>query len=144
MLEITARVEKGRFPEKTSRRIREYLSAKDGEIYIHIERVRKQKSSKQRGYYWACMLPKIFNFSQGTEWEFENIRSIHEAMKREFLTIVPTRPDGTLMAEKVLSTEILNAKEVEEYYEQIRRLWIMRGCYIPLPNEFESESLELV
>jgi hypothetical protein len=145
MLEIHTRLEKGRIPKAQSDRIRDYLlKLGDSSIHIYIDKKRKPKSKEQRGYYWSCVLPTIFNFCQGTGLEVESPGQIHELMKRKFLTIIPQRPDGTLMEEKVISTESLNAKETEEYYEQIRRFWAPKGCYIPLPNEWQSVSTELI
>lgn len=145
MLEIHTRLDKGRIPQMQANRIRDYLARLgDSPIHISIDTKRKPKSREQRGYYWGCVLPTIFNFLQGTNAEAESLADIHEIMKRRFLTIIPQRPDGTLMEEKVISTESLNTKETEEYYEQIRRFWATRGLYIPLPNEYSNVPIELI
>lgn len=145
MLEIHTRLDKGRIPQMQANRIRDYLARLgDSPIHISIDTKRKPKSREQRGYYWGCVLPTIFNFLQGTNAEAESLADIHEIMKRRFLTIIPQRPDGTLMEEKVISTESLNTKETEEYYEQIRRFWATKGLYIPLPNEYSNVPIELI
>lgn len=142
---ILTTVQEGTISDKCQKQIRDFLTAHDGKlIAITLTRKYRPKSDQQRGYYWGVMLPAIYNGAQGTEYEYDDLMQIHESMKTQFLTIVPMKSDGTFMTEKVLSTEDLNRREVEEYYEQIRRLWAMRGIDIPLPNEKERVFLELV
>jgi len=142
---ISATVHNGSLGEKAKNEIKEFLKKNEGKL-VHVTLSRKYhpKSQSQRGYYWGVMLPSIFNGTRGTTADYDDLQEIHEEMKILFLKIVPMRPDGTCMEEKVLSTEDLNQRETEEFHEQIRQFWIMRGVYIPLPNETDQVYLELV
>jgi hypothetical protein len=145
VMEILTTVHHGVLSEKHRKQINDFVRDNNEKlICISLNRKYKPKSTSQRGYYWGVMLPSIFNGAQGTDMEYDDLGHVHEEMKKRFLTIVPMRADGTLMTEKVLSTEDLNTRETEEYYEQIRRFWSTRGVYIPLPNEVEQVFMELV
>jgi len=145
VMEILTTIHKGVLSDKHRARINDFIRENDGKLVcISLTRKYKPKSTSQRGYYWGVMLPTIFNGAQGTDMEYDDLMHVHEEMKKRFLRIVPMKPDGTLMTEKVLSTEDLNTRETEEYYEQIRRFWSTRGVYIPLPNETDQVFMELV
>jgi hypothetical protein len=144
-MQISTTVHGGKIPDKYRKQIKDFLESNEGKlIHISLTRVYKPKSVLQRGYYWGVMLSTIFNGTQGTEFEYGGLMEIHEEMKIQFLTVVPMKPDGTMMSEKVLSTEDLNTRETEEYHEQIRRFWAFRGLSIPEPNEVDQVYLDLV
>ncbi|WP_457635823.1 hypothetical protein [Persephonella sp.] len=101
---------------------------KDGDYYLTISKVKKQRSLNQNNYYWGVVLKIISDYTGHTEEE------LHESLKIKFL---PKKFDenGLLI---LGSTKKLSKAEFEEYLERIR-VWASQvlELSIPLPNEFD-------
>lgn len=104
----------------------------EGVVYITMS-TKKEKSRKQRGYYWAVVLPTISNFTGHPPEE------VHEQMKQKFLRV---RPEMDGLGDKFLSTEVLSTKEAALYYAKIRRFWLDYGLVIPEPNTVDAVEEE--
>ena len=93
------------------------------ELQITIERRKKERSDKQRRYYWGVIIPVLCDFFGYTKDE------THDALKWQFL-----RKEGKIPT--IRSTESLSTVESEEYNSRIRQ-WASEEfeVFIPLPDE---------
>lgn len=105
-----------------------YLSTmKDGEFLLEYPKENKTtRSSQQRKYQWGCVYKILERDSEvgytKDEW--------HQLLQEMFLSY---EKEGKRF---VTSTTKLNTKEMEDYFEKVRRFASMEvRCYIPLPNE---------
>ena len=105
-------------------------------IEITIRRERKVKSAKQRGYYWAVIVPMIAE--DVGEFGRNGLQRVHDGLRYLFLTVTDPRTGMT----RVRSTEELDTVETEQYHEQCR-IWANtdRHIWIGLPNEYEIGDL---
>lgn len=105
---------------------------KDKPLTVTVKAVRKHRSIDQNSYLHGVVLPIL---SQETGYTTDEMKDI---VKTLFLRKIMTVAGKEI--EVVLGSSELNTKQFEDFMEDIRRwasteLW----CYIPLPNEMESE-----
>ncbi len=102
------------------------IRALDGQRFeCTLQKERKRKSTKQRGYYWACIVAMIADAAGYTQEE------AHEALRWELLKVY--HDDSPLPT--VRSTEDLDTVETEEYHEKCRILGAqVYGLAIPDPD----------
>lgn len=117
------------------------------EIIVKQRRTKKP-SSKQRGYYWACMIPLVFDGLRDAGWsitDFPSVNSVHEFLKDKFCPREEIVNEDTGEALPLPpSTEKLDTRAREKYHEDIRQ-WAAEflGIYIPEPLEQTTLNYEL-
>lgn len=113
-----------------------------------IQQRRSKPSPKQRGYYWAYLIPECWRGLLDQGWEitdFPTVDSVHEMLKdmycpKETIFNKDTGENITLPP----STEKLNTKQREEYHESIRRWGAQHlGIYLKEPNEQTDLNFEI-
>jgi len=104
-----------------------YCSTFKEETKVEIKAVKATRSDIQNNYYWGVVI-KIISDELGYTPD-----EIHEILKYRLLLVYGEYP-------YVRSTASLSTVEFEEYLNRIRT-WAMLqlGCYIPLPNEHDTQ-----
>jgi len=130
-------VKSGKLQKNVSSLIAKYLTLFEGKrIKITIEKLYKQRSLSQNGYYWGVI---ILYFQQGAneEWgEYLDSYQCHEELKKACnWKEVASKRTGEI--KKITqSTKDLTTVEFEEYEERCRRLiYEYFNIKTPLPNE---------
>ena len=130
-LKFRATIENGKFNFSEPSKFRDHVAKFSGqEIAVSVTKWRKPRSDNQNSYYWGCVIELLSEHSGYTPDE------MHEALKQLFLT------DKTLQIPKVKSTTDLNTLEFEEFLSKVR-IWasVELQCNIPLPREYENQSI---
>jgi hypothetical protein len=121
-------IKQGNFIPDNRDKYRNYLCAKEGRVIECVFRPEtKFKSDKERGYYWAVIIPILCeNTGYGDQ-------TMHEYIKDMFYPKI-TVLDKSIPIEGKNMTTI----QTEEMHTKIRE-WASEflNCYIPLPNEVD-------
>lgn len=107
------------------------------DIYVSISEPKSIRSEQQNKYYWGVVLD-ILSKEIGYETD-----EWHELLKNKFLSReMVVKNEAHVVGS---STTKLTTKGMEGYLEQIRR-WAATelSISIPLPNEIDYETLEIV
>ncbi len=130
-------VKGGKLQKNVSLLIANFLTLFEGtRVKITIERLYKQRSLRQNGYYWGVI---ILYFQQGVseQWgEFKDSDECHEELKKECNWKEVVNTSTGQIHKSIQSTKKLTTVEFEEYEERCRRLiFEYFNMNVPLPNE---------
>jgi hypothetical protein len=130
-------VKEGKLQKNVSILISNFLKLFEGtRIKITIEKLYKQRSLRQNGYYWGVI---ILYFQQGVseQWgEFKDSKECHQELKKECNWKEVVNIKTGQIHKSIQSTRYLTTVEFEEYEERCRRLiFDYFGLTVPLPNE---------
>lgn len=127
-------------PEQYARFTRHVATLK-GVYRVKLEKVRDQASAKQRGYYWAVVLPYLARGIRDA-WGYAPDAFVsydaHEFSKDAFLkTPIVDHATGELKGEVRRSTMDLDTAEFTTYIERIRDFAAQfLGVNIPDPTKY--------
>ena len=115
----------------------EGLKAKGVSVVLTCEEWKEKRSSNANRYYWAVVIDLISRGLRDLGWEPKmcNGDTVHEMLKREFLTVDEHVKDGTFL-KRTRSTTELDKADFSEYVEHCKRFAAENlGVRIPDPNE---------
>ena len=130
-------VKDGKLQKNISTLIANFLKLFEGSrVKITIEKLYKQRSLRQNGYYWSVI---ILYFQQGAneKWgEYKDSKECHNELKKECNWKEVVNINTGQIHKSIQSTRNLTTVEFEEYEERCRRLiFDYFGLNVPLPNE---------
>ncbi len=122
-------VRKGKLFLDNEQQFRDYLfSLNDKRTEVIVRLPRKDRSNSQNRYMWGVVYELLSETTGFTPEE------IHDAMRMLFLL------DRDRKIPTLKSTTSLTTVEIELYLTKIREFASRElNCYIPLPNEVESD-----
>lgn len=126
MMKLSAKIKNNKiFVQKELMQL--FCSVYKEDTDLEIKAVKTTRSTLQNNYYWGVVI-KIISDELGYTPD-----EVHEILRYKFLFVQGEFP-------YVRSTTSLNTVEFEEYMINIR-MWasLQFGCYIPLPNEYDTK-----
>lgn len=145
------KVENGKITLPGKRFKEEVTKAFEGKpIQMTVERKKKSRSPEQNKYYWGVVITILAHSFK--EWNPDILITpelVHEWTKERFLPLITDlnideieTPEGK--KEIKLTTTKLTTVQFMDYIALIQQWAAEYSIYIPDPNEWEFESLEVV
>jgi mitochondrial fission protein ELM1 len=104
----------------------------DGNAKIEIKRIAKRRTLSQNNY-----VHKLFTLYGGEfGWSTEEAKAV---IKRELGYVY--EKDGQKF---LMHTSDMNTKELTEFIDRFRNLSAHQGCYLPTPDEFSENYVEMM
>lgn len=117
-------VESGKLRFDDPNSVAGYLKTISGRVDVVIKKYRKQRSTNQNSWYWACVTVL-------SEWMGEDKYDVHYALKARFLGF---DTDNPLI---LRSTADLSTEEFTEFMKDIFKLAMDNNVVLPHPDQFE-------
>lgn len=150
-LTYTGKVENGKITLPSARFKTEVVQAFEGrQIQVTVERKRKRRSPEQNKYYWGIVINILaHSFKELNPQLILTPKDVHEWAKERFLPMITDleifeldTPEGK--KEMRRTTTRLTTSQFMDYITLIQEWSAEYSIYIPDPNEWEFESIEMI
>lgn len=107
-------------------------------VVLTVAEAKSKRSNPQNKYYWGVVVDLIGRELKHLGWEPKhcNAESVHEMMKREFLSVDEHVKDG-LFLKRTRSTTELDTADFNEYLEHCKR-WAAENLSLEIPDPNEQ------